>query len=284
MFLRAATSLIVSVLMLAACADGPSVLSQAAREAGYGRLVEIANGKHRSPENIALNKYRHPAQTLHFFGVKPNMTVVEVWPEDGWYTEMLAPYIQAPGQLYVAGYSLQSVTVPQAHIQAERQYVAKLRAHPQLYGQVKLTAMGPPLDWWVAPPGSADVVLTFRDVWTWIEGGYPRVVFEALYKALKPGGILGVVAYRAKPGTFITDIIKTGYVTKNIVLQNAAAAGFQYVGSSEINANPKDSKDYPAGVWTLPPILRLGDKNRQRYLEIGAPDRMTLKFRRPVQQ
>lgn len=280
MIVRVAPLLAV-VLALSAC-GGPQPLPESALEAGYGRLLEIANGNHRSAGNIARNQYRHPAQTLYFFGVEPDMTVVEIWPGLGWYTEILAPYLHDRGSLYAAGFSLRSVTVPEYRIRIQHEFEAKMRANPTVYGNVILSAMGPPIDWRIAPPGSADMVLTFRNVHNWIAGGYPRVAFEAFYEALKPGGILGVVEHRAKPGTFVTEMIETGYVTENIVKQYAAAVGFEFVGASEVNANPKDTKDYPEGVWTLPPTLRLGDENREKYLAIGESDRMTLKFRKPA--
>lgn len=266
------------VIALAACAAGPE---PAPLGPNAKRLAAIAVGDHRSAQNIARNKYRHPVETLQFFGVEPGMTVVEIWPGGGWYTEILAPYLHDSGTYYAAGFSLNSVTVPDYMVRIQTDFLAKLRARPGIYGNVKLTAMGPPDDWWVAPPNSADRVLTFRNVHNWLNNGYADVVFDAFYRALKPGGILGVVEHRADPATTGENTAETGYVTERHVKRLAAAAGFEFVEASEINANPADTKDYPEGVWTLPPTLRLGEKNREKYLAIGESDRMTLKFRKP---
>ncbi|MDT0633713.1 hypothetical protein [Spectribacter hydrogenoxidans] len=246
------------------------------------QLARVARGDHRSDANIARNQYRHPVQTLQFFGVAPDMTVVEIWPGTGWYTEILAPYLRDSGTFYAAGFSLRSVTVPEYRERIQREYVAKLRDNPGVYDRVKPTAMGPPEDWRVAPENSADRVLTFRNVHNWIKDGYASLVFDGMYEALKPGGILGVVEHRAKPGTSLDAMKASGYVTEQHVKLLAARSGFEFVESSEINANPKDTADHPEGVWTLPPTLRLGDKDRQKYLEIGESDRMTLKFRKPA--
>lgn len=264
--------------VLAACAGVPDE----PQTANAKRIAEIAKGDHRSSENIARNKYRHPWQTLTFFGVEPDMTVVEIWPGKGWYTEILAPYLRDRGQFYAAGFSLRSVTTPAYRERIQRQYNAKLDASPELYSAVNQTALGPPQDWWAAPAGTADRVLTFRNVHNWIEGGYADLMFDAFHEALRPGGVLGVVEHRADPGTDVATMKKTGYVTVAYVKELAGSAGFDFVAASEVNANPDDDHQHPEGVWTLPPTLRLGDKNREKYLEIGESDRMTLKFRKPA--
>ncbi|MEQ9222476.1 MAG: hypothetical protein RJQ08_10010 [Salinisphaeraceae bacterium] len=279
---------IVAAAMAAAwcvtgCAGAPTADDGYQPTTAAGKqLARVAAEDHRSEANIARNQYRHPVQTLQFFGVDPDMTVVEIWPGTGWYTEILAPYLRDNGTFYAAGFSLRSVTVPDYRERIQREYVAKLRDRPAVYDRVKLTAMGPPEDWWVAPDNSADRVLTFRNVHNWMKDGYASLVFDGMYDALKPGGILGVVEHRASPGTSLETMKTSGYVTEQHVKILAARSGFEFVESSDINANPKDTKDHPEGVWTLPPTLRLGDKNREKYLEIGESDRMTLKFRKPA--
>lgn len=270
-------TLLIAALALTACAGFPDE----PQTANARRVAAIANGDHRSDENIARNQYRHPWQTLTFFGVEPDMTVVEVWPGSGWYTEILAPYLRDRGTFYAAGFSLRATTTPAYRERIQRQYKAKLDAEPSLYSAVNQTGMGPPQDWWIAPAGTADRVLTFRNVHNWIKGGYADLVFDAFYDALKPGGVLGVIEHRADPGTDVATMKKTGYVTVAHVKELAAGAGLNFIAASEINANPDDDHDHPEGVWTLPPTLRLGDKNRERYLAIGESDRMTLKFRKP---
>jgi predicted methyltransferase len=220
----------------------------------------------------ARDRYRHPLQTLEFFGLKPDMTVVEIWPGGGWYTNILAPYLKDHGKLYAA--------VPPGP-RAE-DYRRKIAANPGLYGNVTITELGPPDHYEIAPPHSADVVLTFRNVHNWMRGGFAEDVFKAAYKALKPGGILGVAEHRGNPRLPQDPKASTGYVREDYVIGLAEKAGFHLLAKSEINANPKDTKDYPKGVWTLPPTLRLGNTDRDKYLAIGESDRMTLKFVKPI--
>lgn len=264
------------VLVLAACSSIPDK----PQTTNARHIAELASADWRSPENIALNKYRHPWRTLSFFGLEPDMTVVEVWPGEGWYTEILAQYLRDRGRLYVAGVPLRSAQIPDVRRRTQRQYNEKLNARPELYSAVNQTALGPPQSWWIAPPGTVDLVLTFRDVHDWVAGGYAPRVFDAFYEALKPGGVLGVVAYRAEPGTDRARMMQSGYVTVAYVKKLAANAGFEFVAARPINANGDDGHQHPAGPQTLPPTLALGQENRQQYLEIGAPDRMTLKFRK----
>ncbi len=220
----------------------------------------------------ARDRYRHPLQTLEFFGLKPDMTVVEIWPGGGWYTNILAPYLKDHGKLYAA--------VPPG-VRAE-DYRRTIAANPGLYGDVTITELGPPDHYEIAPPHSADMVLTFRNVHNWMRGGFAEDVFKAAYKALKPGGILGVAEHRGNPRLPQDPRASTGYVREDYVIGLAEKAGFHLLAKSEINANPKDTKDYPKGVWTLPPTLRLGSTGRDKYLAIGESDRMTLKFVKPI--
>lgn len=225
----------------------------------------------RPAQEKARDRYRHPLQTLTFFGIKPDMTVVEIWPGGGWYTAILAPYLKPHGKYYAA--------VPAQHSEGFRK---KLADDPKAYSNVIVTELAPPKKMEIAPPGSADMVLTFRNVHNWMRGGYAQDVFNAMYKALKPGGILGVVEHRGNPNAPQDPKASTGYVRQDYVIKLAENAGFKLVGESEINANPRDDRNHPAGVWTLPPTLRLGNKDRDKYLAIGESDRMTLKFVKPA--
>lgn len=242
-------------------------------------LSQILASKHRSAAHKKRDVYRHPAQTLEFFEVKDDMTVVEVWPSEGWYTEILAPYLKDKGKLYVAHLSADVKSPLQKKMR--QQFIDKLKAQPKIYGKVELTTLQAPDELQIAPEGSVDRVLTVCNVHNWMKADQAATVFKAMFKALKSGGILGVVEHRnsnLKP----QDIhAASGYVTEDYVIELARNAGFEYLAKSEINANSKDTKDYPEGVWTLPPTLKLKDKDRNKYLSIGESDRMTLKFIKP---
>jgi len=244
------------------------------------RLIDEAlAGSHRSDANKARDKYRHPRETLLFFGLMPDLTVVEISPSRGWYTEILAPVLRDGGQ-YCAAVSAITEKTPDALKKNDADYRGMLAAAPDLYGKVKLSVLQPGAPQ-VAPPGSADMVLTFRNVHNWAKAGTVDAMFKAFYDALKSGGTLGVVEHRAKPDTTFEQQIDTGYMTEAYVVETAQKAGFKLASKSEINANPRDTKDYPGGVWTLPPTLRYGAEDRDKYLSIGESDRMTLKFTKP---
>lgn len=249
---------------------------------GAPSLAEVIAAAHRTPEFAARDRYRHPQQTLEFFGLKPDMTVVEVWPGAGWYTEILAPYLRAQGRYYAAGFVVSDENAPEYRRQLAHKFGQKLAARPELYDRVIVTELGRPDRWQACPRGTADLVLTFRNVHNWMSADYEREMFGAFYEALKPGGTLGVVEHRARPGTSLVQMKKSGYVTEEYVIQVAHNAGFRLAAKSAINDNPKDSADHPEGVWTLPPSLRLGDKDREKYLAIGESDRMTLRFVKPL--
>lgn len=245
-------------------------------------LGAVVKAEHRTDAHRTRDKYRHPEAVLEFFDLAADMTVVEIWPGRGWWTEILAPYLADSGRYYAAGFSLTAERTPAWRRNMQRELNERWAANPDLYGNMIVTGLSVPQDTEIAPAGSADLVLTFRNVHNWLKGEYASGVFEAMYAALKPGGILGVVEHRAEPGTSLDDMKDSGYVTEEQVKSLAADAGFRFVASSEVNANPKDTKDHPAGVWTLPPSLRLKDQDRDKYLAIGESDRMTLKFRKPV--
>jgi predicted methyltransferase len=242
------------------------------------RLTEIIAGDHRSAENKARDQYRHPYETLTFFGIRPDLTVVEIYPGRGWYTEILAPYLKGSGTFYAAEHPGDpSYEAVQRSLAA---FDEKVKAAPELYGEVKRTKLTEDGD--IAPPGSADLVVTFRNVHSWMGAGTEDEAFAAMFKALKPGGVLGVVQHRGNPDVKQDPKAGSGYVNEDYVIELAKKAGFELAEKSEINANPKDTKDYPKGVWTLPPSLRLGDEDREKYLDIGESDRMTLKFVKPA--
>jgi predicted methyltransferase len=241
-------------------------------------LGSVINAAHRTPAYVERDKYRHPGETLEFFGLERDQTVVEVWPSRGWYTEILAPYLRERGKYIAAGFSLAAEDTPQYMKNINADFAKKVAEQPDLYSKVTVTELGKPDRWTACPPGTADLVLTFRNVHNWLAGDYENEMFKAFHAALKPGGTLGVVEHRAKPGTSREVMKESGYVTEDYVIGIAEAAGFKLVEKSEINANPNDTKDHPEGVWTLPPSFALKDKDREKYAAIGESDRMTLRF------
>jgi predicted methyltransferase len=243
-----------------------------------GQLDQILAGDHRNPKNSVRDKYRHPKEALMFFGIRPDMTVVEVWPSGGWWTEILAPLLRDQGSYNAAWYATASKNAPEYIHKVEKGFDQMIAARPDLYGKVTKTYLLAPEYVDVAPKGSVDMVLTFRNVHNWAKAGNAEAMFKVFYDVLKPGGVLGVVDHRAMPGTPFADQIASGYMTEQYVVDTAEKAGFRLAGGSEVNANPKDTKDHPKGVWTLPPTLALGDQDREKYLAIGESDRMTLKF------
>ena len=248
-------------------------------------IQRAVDGEHRSAENRARDKYRHPRETLEFFGLRPDMTVVEMWPGGGWYTEILAPIVAGEGQLYTAQYS------PNPRAGYQRRYygafLTMLGSNPDIYRDVTVTTFYPPYQLEIAPRGSADMVLTFRNLHNWIgdqrkDGISASLAFRAMYDALKPGGILGITDHRWPEGDNDADPFNSGYMKASEAIALAEAAGFKLAARSEVNANPLDTHDHEQGVWTLPPSLALGDKDREKYLEIGESDRFTLKFVKPA--
>tara|TARA_Y100001970_G_scaffold180262_2_gene219499 strand:- start:23441 stop:24238 length:798 start_codon:yes stop_codon:yes gene_type:complete len=226
----------------------------------------------RSPKNTLRDIHRHPYETLSFFGIQSNMTVVELSPGGGWYTEILANYIHYPGTLIAAHFNPEAGSYQK---RSRTNFEKKINSSP-MYGRVEIVN----LDSSLADPNSVDAVLTFRNLHNWI-GPNMDAIFKSSYIALKPGGIFGVVEHRANPGTTLENMKKSGYVTEKYAIDIALSHGFQLVKKSEINSNPKDTKNYPKGVWTLPPSLRLGDQNQEKYKDIGESDRMTLLFKKP---
>jgi len=278
----------MKILLFLACLFFPLTAANAEDTA----LAAVIAGSHRSESFIQRDVYRHPQQALEFFGIQPDMSVAEIWPSGGWWSEILAPYLNENGQYYAVGFSLSAKRTPQWRRNMAQDLIDRFAASPQIYGNSIVTSLSVPEDTEIAPAGSLDMVLTFRNVHNWIKGEYAAGVFTAMYNALKHGGVLGVVEHRA-PGNFSIEFMKlSGYVTEAHVKKLAAAAGFEFVQSSEINVNRADTKDHPAGVWSLPPSMRVcGQMNdeteaaecEQHYRAIGESDRMTLKFKKPGQ-
>jgi len=248
---------------------------------GQGPLAAAIASPSRTAKFTARDPYRHPLETLRFFGLRPNQTVVEIWPGGGWYMEILAPYLRDAGKYYAA---VDAPDLPGASQEAKVDAAAlrkRIADDPAHLGKVIVTKLRPPQATEICPPGTADVVLTFRNVHNWLEKGDQQAYFNAFFKALKPGGVLGVVEHRARPGTSLKDMRKSGYMDEDYIRKLAVTAGFRFDAESPINYNPKDTRDYPQGVWTLPPTLTLGDQDRDKYLAIGESDRMTLRFVKP---
>jgi predicted methyltransferase len=250
-------------------------------ESGSDPLAAAIASPARTPKYVRRDAYRHPLQTLRFFGLRPDQTVVEIWPGSGWYMEILAPYLHDRGKYYAA---IEAPAVPGAPKEAKDNATflrKRIADDPDHFGKVIVTELHPPQLVEICPPGTADLVLTFRNVHNWIAAGNQQAQFDAFFRALKPGGVLGVVEHRANPRSGLEQMRKSGYVDEGYVKTLAANAGFRFDRASPINDNPEDTKDYPEGVWTLPPTLALGDKDRDKYLAIGESDRMTLRFVKP---
>lgn len=240
-------------------------------------IVQAVAASHRSAHFISRDRYRHPQQVLEFLGLEPGMTVVEIWPGGGYWTEILAPYLHERGTYYTA---ITPAGAGEHAASAATSWRRKLESTPAIYSKVKVTEFGPGVAA-IAPNGSADMVLTFRNVHNWMSAGHAEQAFVAFFKTLKPGGILGVEEHRARADRPQDPQASDGYVREDHVIKLAMKAGFELVGRSELLANPRDTKDWPRGVWTLPPTLALGDQDRDHYLAIGEADNFLLKFRKP---
>jgi predicted methyltransferase len=243
------------------------------------KLAALIASPQRSEQNRVRDPYRHPGATLAFFGLRDDMKVVEIWPGGaGWWTEILAPFLAARGRLYEA---LPDAAMSDEARKGNAAFAAKLAAAPSLYGKVILTTLDSGSED-VAPAGTADLVLTFRNLHDWVPRGTAEPALRAMYRALKPGGILGVEDHRAATDQPQDQEVKSGYLREDYTIALVESVGFKFVAKSEVNANPKDTKDYPAGVWTLPPTLRLKDQDRDKYLAIGESDRFTMIFVKPA--
>jgi predicted methyltransferase len=264
-------------LLLAATPLAASESSPAAA----AKLKQAIESPQRAPENRARDVWRHPQETLLFFGIEPEMQVLELWPGGAWYTEILAPFLAPAGKLAVTNFDPKGPADEPATRYA-KELADKLASDPARFGAVEVVSIDPPSKLVLGEAGRYDLVVTFRNNHGWINNGYHDAVYAEVFRVLKPGGVMGVVQHRAKAGADPVASAKTGYVPEAYVIAAAERAGFQLAGRSEVNANPKDTKDHPEGVWTLPPTYRLGDVDRAKYQAIGESDRMTLKFVKPA--
>jgi len=278
--MRSVSSRIAWVFGMILAAPAPHVAAQSA----VSELEAAIGGEHRTAADRARDRYRHPQETLEFFGFRPDMVVVEIWPAFGWYTDILAPALRDSGKLYAAQYGED----PPFEYQRREMAIleGKLEAAPEVYGDVELTSLDFSTDSMIAPDGSADLVVTFRNVHNWFDEGYgppnaAETAFERMYAALKQGGVLGIVDHRWPDPESEDPAAANGYVSEERVIRLAEAAGFELEGRSDVNRNPRDTHDYPNGVWSLPPDLAVPPEERARYVEIGESDRFTLKFVKP---
>jgi len=238
-------------------------------------LAKWLSAPHRSERNVVRDPHRHPAETLAFFGVREDSVVVEILPgSGGYYMEILAPWLQAKGR-YIAANRDETAVSP--YKEDHQKLLERLKAEPALYGRVVVTKFNADRHE-VAPPGSADFVLTFRNLHSWVERGEAEAALRAFHRALKPGGVLGVVDHRGRTELSQEAQMKSGYVREDYAIALIEKAGFRLAGRSEVNANPKDTKDHPVGVWALPPTYRMKDQDRAKFQAIGESDRFTLKF------
>lgn len=241
-------------------------------------------GDHRSDKNKARDKFRHPKETLAFFGLRSDMTVVEIWPGGGWYTEILAPALKNSGKFYAAQYSVNPAYGYQRRYFGT--FLSKLGDKPDIYRDVEITALDFPYELKIAPAGTADMVLTFRNAHNWVNPAYGThaapLAFKVMFDVLKPGGVLGVVDHRWPDASTEDPKAENGYVSEERIIKLAEAAGFELAARSDLNRNDKDDHNHPSGVWTIPPTLVLGDQDREKYIAIGESDRMTLKFVKPA--
>jgi predicted methyltransferase len=269
-----------ALLALGVFLSVPGLNQAAAADAPDAKLHALVDGPQRTPSFVARDQFRHPYDVLHFFGLKDDMTVVEIWPGGaGFWTEILAPYLHDHGQYYAA---LDEVAgASEGALKSNAAFAAKMAANPTIYGRVKTTEFAADRHD-IASPGTADMVVTFRNVHNWMASHDDTAAFACFFKALKPGGILGVEEHRGLTNVPQDPEAKSGYVREDYVIALAEKAGFKFVASSDVNANPKDTKDYAAGVWALAPTFRLGQVDRAKYEAIGESDRMVLKFVKPA--
>jgi predicted methyltransferase len=268
------------ILLTASAATAESGGSQQTSDIASA-ISAASTGEHRSAENIARNQYRHPIDTLKFFGLTQDMTVLEIHPGALWYTEILAPVLKADGQLIVAGHDISIENQPDYRYRQQASMEERLSKEATVFGEVKIATFTPPQGIALGDPASVDMVVTFRNFHGWIRDGVASTNMQAFYQVLKPGGVLGIVQHRTDKPELLASGKINGYISETQMIELAEAAGFVLEARSDINANPKDNHQHSEGVWTLPPTLRLGEQNRQSYTEIGESDRMTLRFRKP---
>lgn len=268
----------VAAVLASAIIPAAPAMAQAAADAALDAAIA---GPQRSAANKARDVYRHPKEVLQFFGFRSDMTVVEIWPDTGWFAEILAPALRERGRYVAAQYPLQHRTTTSGNRAARVAFDAMRAANPAAYDKVISTDLAVPDLLEMVPPGTADMVLSFRSVHVWAYRKVEDQMFKAAFDALKPGGVFGVTDHRAPEGWSRERQVSSGYMTESFVIAAAQSAGFKLAGKSELKANPKDTKDYGKGVWALPPSLAYGAQDREKYLAIGESDRMVLKFVKP---
>ena len=269
------------IALLASLVLLPALASAGEAETRTANALEKAiSGDQRSAEHKARDRYRHPAETLEFMGIRGDMTVVELSPGGGWYTEILAPLLRDHGKFYAAAYDPNSKET--YYRKSAKKFATKLADSPAQYDKVSITILEIPAKLAIAPDAAADMVLTFRNLHNWINEDQADRVLSAAFKALKPGGVFGIVQHRGDSAVKQDPEADSGYVNQDYAVAMIEAVGFKFVDSSEINANPADTRDHPKGVWTLPPGFALEDVDRAKYEAIGESDRMTLKFVKPA--
>ncbi|GAA0555152.1 MULTISPECIES: class I SAM-dependent methyltransferase [Rheinheimera] len=273
----------VVLSLLFSCIAFSSVADTAAQSTEFQQLAESAQ---RSAEHIQRNEYRHPAQTLQFFGIKPDMSVLEIWPGHGWYTEILAPFLKEQGKLTLAQFRHNDGSLKDDRsifwARVSERLAQRIADNAEYFGTPDMIELDPPL-FYPQQNEQYDMVLTFRNAHIWNEDGNLFATLQSIFAALKPGGILGMVEHRAARLSDISSSAVEGYLDESYVIEAAELAGFTLMESSELNANPADTKNYPKGVYALPPTLAMGNYNKAEYLKIGESDRMTLKFIKPEQ-
>lgn len=271
-------------VFISAAFSANSIAMSSKVENSVDMITPILSSDHRSEENKARDTFRHPQKIIEFYDIKPSDTVLEVWPGNGWYSEILGPYLKDKGQLVAATFGINNENSKDKRLAFWTKIAIEYRekmSDQELYGEVIFTEFEPPERLDVAEVDSIDKALIIRSLHIWDEVGQMQQGLQSVFKALKPGGVLGVVQHRSTQISDFASSAPEGYLAENYVIQAAENAGFELVASSDINSNPKDTKDYPKGVYTLPPTLAMGALDQDKYIAIGESDRMTLKFVKP---
>mgnify|MGYP002637368367 FL=1 len=253
-------------------------------ESTQQKVLTAISGEHRSSEERHRDQFRKPYETLEFLGLREDMTVVEMWPGGGWYTKILAPVLWENGAFYAAAFDSNGPYAYQRR--SNGQLLSMFGNAPDIYGEAILTEFSLPFGLDIAPPASADMVLTFRNLHNWVTdtsdlGTSATLAFDAAFRALKPGGVLGVVDHKWDDAENEDVQAGSGYISVERTRRLAESAGFVLAEQSSLLSNPKDTKNHPEGVWTLPPSYALGDEDRATYEAIGESDRFLLKFQKP---
>lgn len=250
-------------------------------EADRDKLESVAAGDHRSAEHKARDQYRNPVETLSFMGMAPDMTVVEIWPGGGgWYAQIIGPYLRDEGDYTAAIFGPAAAEVNDYYARNDAAFQELVSEHVEAYGDLRTVGFYPPAGGRLAEPGSVDMIVTFRNMHNWMKNGFAEAGLAMFHEALKPGGYVGVVDHRADPSLPLDPKAENGYVDEAYAVKLMQDAGFELVAISDVNDNPADSADHPRGVWTLPPSLRLGEEDREKYEAIGESDRFTHLYRK----